>query len=402
MPTISPAETETATPTATATIPPEARLKYQCIEVRPVSPGETASEGIVVLDSRVVVGSRYKPETFLLDLATGKSTQIAAEGERQSEFAVSPGRKLMAYSRVVLDASEKVVKDELVIASADGQQQKAIPWEEGWSHIVGWLDDQRVVINLFKRQENLVQMYATFLVLDPFTGKRQMLRPDFPAVYDVPRIPDWYGWSITAYDPTLTRVVYPMFTGNGYEHTYVIWDLKRNRILARLDAVFKMASDYLPAPRWSPDGSRLVVEGSLTTPPAFETFLVSRDGQIEQLTNLYAYEKARLSGYSWSPDGRYIATWLNTSSLRETREAELVVVDTLTKQITDYCIRVKYGGEEYGDELLAPIWSPGGKQLIVQDWYEKDHRRVILVNPGHSFAVPIVEDMEPAGWMLEP
>ena len=49
-----------------------------------------------------------------------------------------------------------------------------------------------------------------------------------------------------------------------------------------------------------------------------------------------------------------------------------------------------------------PIWSPDGKQLIVVDWYEKDHRKVILVDPDQGFAAQIAADMEPAGWMLAP
>jgi hypothetical protein len=38
--------------------------------------------------------------------------------------------------------------------------------------------------------------------------------------------------------------------------------------------------------------------------------------------------------------------------------------------------------------------------LLVQDWYEKDHSRVILVDIERGVAVQVAENMEAVGWML--
>ena len=82
----------------------------------------------------------------------------------------------------------------------------------------------------------------------------------------------------------------------------------------------------------APYASRLVVEGVVIGHPTSELYLVSRDGQVKQLTHLNAYnEDGRLVNNSWSPDGRYIAAWLDTPSLRKEQEAELVIVDTETQ-----------------------------------------------------------------------
>jgi Tol biopolymer transport system component len=151
-----------------------------------------------------------------------------------------------------------------------------------------------------------------------------------------------------------------------------------------------------------------VVENYVVEQDSVELLLISRDGQVEQLTNLNSYSKTFILDYSWSPDGRYIAAWVFTGSwleFMESGEAELVVVDTNTRQVTDYCVRVKYRdlkGLYSMTAPTAPLWSPDGKQLVVMDWYEKDHRRVILVDPARGFAAQIAEDMEPVGWMLPP
>ena len=175
--------------------------------------------------------------------------------------------------------------------------------------------------------------------------------------------------------------------------------MQKHKLLANWDFI-------LSVPRWSPDGSRLVVEGPTSDQSDLELFLISRDGQIEQLTNLNAYSHIVYLNYSWSPDGQYVAAWVadkeSTVNLAK-NEAELVIIDTRTRLVTDTCIRVKYRGTGYGGRPpTAPFWSPDGKQLVVMDWYEADHRRVILVDPARGLATQIAQDMEPVGWMLAP
>jgi hypothetical protein len=338
-------------------------------------------------------------------MATGKTTQITLENEFQHNHVVSADRKLMASDSVQFDINGNMVKDELVIANADGQKLKAIPWEKGWFAIAGWLDDQRLVINIANMNplESHAKKAPTLLVLNPFTGGRQALPPNFPNIYTLPPIPEWDYWGITMYDPTLTRVAY---LTDQYE--IAVWDMQKGKSMGSSPAPYKMGS-YGAMPRWSPDGSQFVVEGWVPGQSFSELYLVSRDGQVEKLTNLNAaekpryYDNARLLNTSWSPDGRYIAAWLDTPSLGDQHEMELAIVDSETGQVINYCLRVMYGGEDFvGERPPMPIWSPDGKQLVVVDWYEKDHRRVILVDPGQGFAAQIASDMQPAGWMLAP
>ena len=388
--------------TSTPTIPPEARLTIQCLDVAPTLPPQAASAGIVILDGHV--GASL--DTFLLDMATGAATLLTKPNENLINVAVSPDRERMAYNRILFDVdgpSSKVIEDKLVIATAEGQVQKAILWEQGWVGITGWLDDERLIINMAGHDpdESTRKKADTLLMLDLFTGQRRILRPDFPQIYDTYPVLEWEGWSETVYDPTLTRVVYP---GPGY----VLWDLEVGHALATL------VSNLLHPPRWSPDGAQFVVAADPTLGEeslAFELFSVSRDGQtITQLTHLKAYDSdADMWGYSWSPDGRQLAFWLSTDSRSAghpdtSTPRRLAVLDLVTQDVTDYCLPLDEYGELgtipiFWEGLPSPLWSPNGQQLIVESRYDRDASRVILVDLVQGFAAQVAENMQPVGWI---
>ena len=390
--------TPTPTLTSTPTIPPEARLKIHCLDVLQTFPPQANSQGIVILNSHT------SPDIFLLNMATGAKTQLAKQNENLKHFAVSPGKERMAYERGLLNQPGGGGK-QLVIAAADGQPQKAIPWEKGWVGIPGWLNDEQLIINMAGNDpdEDTAKKPATLLMVNPFTGERRVLPPDFPEIsYEYPVL-YWEGWSETIYDPTLTRVVYP---GPGY----VLWDLESNRALATL------RSRFLHPPRWSPDGAQFVVAADPDFGEyrfGYELFSVSRDGElITPLTNLKAYYPASdMWGYSWSPQGNRIAFWLSTDpdavDSNDHAAQRLGVLDLATQEVTDYCIPLDaYRGDPFlgtipffASGVTSPIWSPNGQQLIVESRYAQDASRVILVDVVQDFAVQIADTMLPAGWM---
>jgi hypothetical protein len=95
----------------------------------------------------------------------------------------------MAYSSAITDTEDRIIKKELVIASADGQRQKTIRWEKDWLAIVDWLDNQHLAITLDSQDPEISAGRKPFdlLVLDPFSGARQILRPNFPRFFTPPR-----------------------------------------------------------------------------------------------------------------------------------------------------------------------------------------------------------------------
>ncbi len=407
--------TPTVTATATPTLPPEARLRHRCLEVAPTMPPDAGSSGIVVLTGSFssVTG------TFLLDMETGQSAQIAKPDENLGRFATSLDRNLVAYTSAILGTERKIIKVELVIANADGERLKVIPWEKKWMGILGWTVDGRLLLAYDEPvldASGEKQALVSYLVLDPFHDTQQLLSPEYPRLWRPHSfyiIPSWDRWYGVVYDPTLRYAVYPrIIDGNEEMYTYALWDVSKRRQIATLEDIFASYIYYhlYPMPVWSPDGSQFVFVGRVLEDiqdqyPKIEMYLVKRDGQVEQLTHLTPILSIQDSNFSWAPDGRHIAMFINSfvGSAYENK-ARVATLDLVSRDITDYCFTVTYKGEGYGLGALPPppIWSPDGTQFLVVDWYEKEHQRVILVDIVHGYAAQIAQDMEPVGWMVSP
>ncbi|HNB55074.1 MAG TPA: hypothetical protein PK530_24200, partial [Anaerolineales bacterium] len=383
-----------ATPTPTATLDLVAQLQGQCLAGRAGLTETDALGGRIVLDSAVTLpNGRSNRDSFFLDVATCAASRINQGNEGGFYYAVSPDRTLLAYKNSVFDALDNVLGEELVIKNFKGEKLLSLPWETEWLRLVDWLDNERIIINPYKQQENLAKTYSTLTVLNPFTGERQILNPDFAKMYEYTPFPDWDGWGVTMYDPKLTRVVY---FSESSETSVVLWDLKEGKRLATL-----LSSGY-SAPQWSPDGSHFTMESFNLDQRAWELYMVTWDGQVEQLTNLYGDDQTRLSNYSWSPDGQFIAAWISNEITRENNESQLVILDIATRAVKYFDVWIKHGGDTYSGPPQKPIWSPNGKYLVVLDWYMQEHRHVFLVDVANGIFIPLAEDMEPVGWMLAP
>jgi hypothetical protein len=389
--------------------PPETQTKSQCLDVGSTPIHDIGSSGVLVLENRTFLDEgHYKPGTFHLDMQSGQMTEITLTSENQVGHVISPNRELVAYELVTYNSTGKIVKDELVVADAKDQPLSVMPWEDEWIVMPAWLDNQRLVINFSgpNPEESAGDKPATLLVLNPFSGERQILKPDFPRILNTRStlsaiLPFWDGWSGVIYDPTLTRAIYPRFIGDNEEmYTYAIWDPSQRQLVATLEDVFarfSLGTDF-PMPKWSPDGSRFVLQGFIPTQDSvkMELYEVSRDGQTRQLTQLSPVAYVWESSYSWSPNGQHIAMFLEPPLGAAYEKDRVAVLDMTTLNITDYCVNIAFSGDGY------PIWSPDGHQFVVTDWHEKDHRRVILVDIEKNVATQIAEDMEPVGWMRTP
>lgn len=388
-----PTRASTSTPTSTL----EPRMQTQCVEIAPDLPPEARLRGILVLTPPP--GSTGF--TYLVDLETGSQRPLPQkENEQLLDFVVSLDRKQMAYRRwIVKQPGERPVEDWLVVANADGQQLTAIPYktehlpyEEGEWEAYYWLDNQRFIIN------QRTSPVDTMLVLDPFTGKQQELPTAYPH-FDPTAESGLLWWEAVAiYDSTLTRVVYAGLT-DDFKPSIVLWDLQARQVLVNIPTFIFGTRER---PKWSPDDVQFAFAMPETyheNPPRVqELYSISRDGQVTRLTHLTeSYKEVDIGHYEWSPDGRYIAFWMNDLSKNPPVD-ELVVVDTVTRAVTNYCIP----GDESQYTAPPPLWSPDGQQLIVVNRSTENHRRVILVDIVRGLAAQIAEDMEPVGWLVAP
>lgn len=151
---------------------------------------------------------------------------------------------------------------------------------------------------------------------------------------------------------------------------------------------------------WSVDGQKFAVAGAVAK-NRNELFVVSRDGQETQLTDLataYPTMKIVIGNFSWSPDGRYISLWYNVFPGEYSVDWRQAVLDTQTGILTDYCITSSVSQYPYS------IWSPGSKQMAVQTFLGEDigeHYLIVIdVASGKAMKLPVGGFL--IGWMASP
>jgi Tol biopolymer transport system component len=146
----------------------------------------------------------------------------------------------------------------------------------------------------------------------------------------------------------------------------------------------------------SPDHSAL--------PIGEEFYSIELEGEVTRLTYLTdTYSKVRIGKWNWSPDGRDIALWLEVEPVSYPNldlelglepAWRLAVFNTVTKVETNYCFP---GGNAY----VAPLWSPDGRQIVVQNVSQTTGKeQIFLVDIASGSAGKIAEDLVPVGWMV--
>lgn len=386
----------TPTGTATSTIPPEAGLTINCLDVAPGLTSEQKYSGVIVLRD-------LSTKQLLALKAAQPPATIGTQGsDRIFDPTVSPRGRFLAYRRVSYDSQGDIIAKALEIVDANGAVRASLAWQKDWTGF-HWLDEERLVmlveiVNLLERESSL-----SYLVIFPFTGQQEPITVTPPDVYDIDPVPYWNGWGPQVYEPTLTQVAYLRLV-EGIEWAYALWDNQSAQTLVSLQTF-----NNEQRPVWSPMGQRFIVAGSPIENRAwlkFELYAFDRAGAISKLTNLTAYYPTTyIQSYSWSPDERYIAFWLNTEILPEQDQRfgqqNLAVLDTQTLQVTNYCLPGDFSTSR-AILVSAPIWSPDGQQLILENRYAEQEQasRVILVDIARNFAAQIADQAEPVGWMI--
>jgi hypothetical protein len=398
--------TATLTPTLsftpTPTFPPETNLSVQCLEVLTELP--TYSN----LDGKIVLNSLLENETILLDISTGRSFSLNEQNEVLHGIVTSTDRKSIAFESHILDSDRQVVKEKLVVSSADGERQKELPWEERWEDILTFLDDQRLMIQ--QRESNSIgenEYPFSFLAINPFSGERIVMKPNYPGFLDKYYLQiDWDGWEGFMYSPTLQYVIYPqIIQGDDEFFTFALWDVIKQQQVASFEDIYRWSiywSAGTEMPRWFHDGSKFGMIANIPRDEKveIELFQISQDGKVEQLTHLTPVAGLWGLTYSWSPKGDKIA--MNLYTLYDLQYTwydlfdgtHVAVLDLDTQAVTDYCIPIR------GVTKVDPIWSPDGNQFLVVDAYAENHQSVILVDITQGYAVQIAEDMMPMGWLV--
>ena len=356
-PIVSPAPSLTL---SAAQISPAGTIEQTCFTTIHKTPEEVRGQGILIL--------RFG---WVIDLENGQRVRKPQEAIFPGGLAVSPDRKKMAY--------RDEAKNQLVIASADRKPIQTVDWDPTWRpYNFSWHTNDTLLIYLnFDPQIDGVLDRGRAIILDLRTGQSQLIPMDYPPkeLGDT----NWYP----AYSPDLTQVVYATNQGK-----YILGETKTHKTVAVLSTL------TYEKPAWSPDGSSVLVAPD-------DLYLLSPQWEITRLTYLKQSKdepSKKLSRfYSWSPDGRRIAVWIQKIPPLDPEVYSLAVFDLATGQLRDTCLPW-----ETGPEPEAPLWSPDGKQLIAQAHYRTTDKGwdIVIVNWADQTYEKIADTLDYLGWML--
>jgi dipeptidyl aminopeptidase/acylaminoacyl peptidase len=347
--------------------------------------------------------------SYQINMATMVMTQMNKPNEALTEFSVSPNGKWIAYDDSELDKNMSYLFHNLIVAGVNNQIYKTLPWESEWGSF-RWLDNEQLIIRTIPQSEpnSIINYNPDFLVLNLFTGERQIVKVDYPNIYNLSPMVGFLG--VSAYNLTLTRVVY-LEGGVSGPFYYVLWDIQHKSQITN----FQISDDLNAIPRWSLDGKQFAFAPSLVSKikeyPSYELFSVTEAGDIKQLTHLTDYYPwVYIEDLSWSPDSRYIAFWFTHWQQSEQPyyatlgDRYLAVLDTTTDLVTSYCINGENNATIGIRKYLAPLWSPDSKQIVVQSQVGDDslNFQTILIDIQRNRAFHIGDNLEPEGWMISP
>lgn len=288
----------------------------------------------------------------------------------------SPDRKLFAYGIWA-------EYDSLVVINANGEIVLTLPLDEKGSGFY-WLNSQQLEFPYF--WEGYWQNSPPIsTVIDVTTGERETLAPELPDPW-IPggrlmtRLVIWKA----AYDPTLSLVGY--IRGEEGEQSFVLWDMKEQRVLWELDRW----STREILPRWTQDGERLAVVAmneKIDGWDRFELYIVDRNGNAEKWIDMKGYFKDDAVNISWSPDGRYLAI----SPLFKTA-SPFLILDTAKRTLMDYCV-----------ESTWSIWSPDSRQILIAQSKDTFDILSLVLDVKSKQAGYLMKNptMHPIGWLAD-
>ena len=354
--------TMTPLPTPTLTVTPETRFTRQCLSI-----DDKEVELSKVSTGTILIG-RLNPDTrlsntellVLSDIKTGNEYELppASMNSVLIGSSVAPNRDMYAkLERVYNDqgvGAGIVLKNILWVFDARANLVAKTDFNRTDLDSLSWLDNERLIISTEK--------YGTLLLVNPFTGEQKLLADELPDLF--PYNLDTYSyinphsrWPIS-YSPDLKWVVYYSLRKeiNGYMEGSAVYDIVTKQTIWKADSGLGQA--------WSPDGQGLAIASELGDR---QLYLFSRSGQVKAVLDESVPHE--VDGFSWSPDGNFIAFW---------NEESLMIYDRQTDMIFDTCIKSQV-------TYRSPLWSPDSHQIIAS---------YVSENPTTMVLVEVLVDLQ--------
>lgn len=385
--------TETSIPVLPTSTPPVVTFREQCLDISTdvnLLQGGNEDKGVLVItqdDSSDVLYSKLK-SPYLYEVGTGLKTNVPGG----SSFAVSLDREQSAY----------ITQDDfLIIADRNGDEIVKRPFTD--ISIFRWVKDGLIVWG-----EN-GQAF-----LNPITNERMELDDEFPNIYSVK-----YEWDYAIYDPTLTRVVYPVLDesragswvevkkddvtgGSSFVYkpqlpeTYIsLWDVQAKKEIVEVSRNSRNLFLPLVKPEWSSDGEQVIIAIVDNNPnkdgSGRKLVSVSKNGLVKTL--ILMPPDFGMMRFSLSVDQRHLAFWApDPTDDFQIENLSLNVFDLVTGEITNYCIISP-------SISFQPIWSPDNRYLVVELSIDGENSEVVVVDIEKNIAVKIADNAMPVGWL---
>lgn len=363
-------------PQASPTPPDDAHVATKCVSVATSKPDNVQLAGRLVLQDFKNASSLY-----LFDPGDNSITPLSTPDETVGQASVSPDQKTLAFQA----GNSKTNGWDVVLTDAQGKRLADIPWKQGFFSLGNWINNKQI----------LIASFPPLVVFNPYTGEQLGYNyADLPN-YSL----DTTSNRLASFDPSMTRVLY-----KSQDDRDVLLDFTSKKALAELDN----HPDPMPIATWKADGTEVAVVGTVAAPPiggtpsantGHEIFGISHDGKIRQLTYLTVHYGQLLtispSGLSWSPDGRYLAFWIIYPA-SPALNWQLAVYDNVTQKTTNYCIANTSASTR---PLTVPVWSPDGRQLLVENRYTQDSNHLVVLDIDQQAAFQIRDNTYPLGWL---
>jgi hypothetical protein len=369
-------------PTTTITKPSQVLIQ-QCMQLDSNLPKDIVPPDILAIH---MIGHGIS----LFDFKTGTHRDITGA---IFSAGTSPDGKWLVYD--IFKNNNK----QLVFESMLGEKTIQIPEENSWSLMnvngIRWMDNQRI---WFPEISN-IQPATSVLVLNPFTGQKELLKTDYPGTmhyqYGSNLLGFHFDYSSAAYDPSLNYVVYPEFEEeNGYFQ--ILRDRNSRKVVARISS----NSDYHNLPIWKENQKQFLMVGY--PDPAIEKkewLGVGLDGQIHQLTDFEKLgQKYSIDNNAvLSPDEKLLAfslSFLKADGYSvETRH--LILLNLETQEATDTCLSA---------DRFA--WSVDGQYLAASTpliFSTSTQNKLLLVDLKANRGYQLLEGSRvfPAGWLSQ-
>jgi len=347
----------------------------RCLNVEPATTKGFLSEGTIFL-------YEHDSDEILLLTSRDEEPRLLTGVPEGSPQGVSQNWAWMAFHLPQSGISVIASNGELVTTPHRNNQ---------WGLLQGWLDSERIIFQELTRKSNVLYIY------NPFTGQENIFAPNVTDRYQYIDREFSNVWPVVwkfAPDPTLTRMVYVRALQERPE--LVLINLENGETLWKLDR-FSPGDRHIPV--WSPDGSQLAVisDDYQSVPETYrwEVYTVNRDGQDIQWLDVSVESGSLGNGVwgdqpAWSPDGRYIAFY----------SEDLYILDTMSRQVVDYCIPHTAEAGDFINYLTPIIWSPDSRQVI----FQAGNYQAVVIDIENNRAFQLVDDiaLQPLGWINSP